>query len=425
MEPQMLTAPKMRAEQYHVLADGKETLFTNGCFDNLRSGRLTYLTFAQNHGDARVAGFYPDALVKAKRGALCLNEGEEDRACEFGSLYVANDIVFCDPNIATFSRRSMLTEETTFSEPSWQLQSDSVQIAVTHLGAHIAPVHFSLPQNPTLQPYYISPWQCEEHSFLNGNSESVLRGDFFCLPFGKADSADRTPSHGRTSSARWSLMEHRPTQVFTSRVGFGMTFPWRFGEPANAEYQSRAMGADFISLHSVPSIFKDIPNADCSRFPSRRGFTDLLQVAVDADPGQPAWSAAVNSEEGYLWFSLRDPALLPSTLLWVENGGRHRPPWNGRNCCLGIEDVCSYFDCGSTSSAAANAFSERGYKTVQQFVSEHPLSIPYIQGIVSTPPGFSHVHAVRCDSFGATFADAAGREVTSHLCAEFIFGYRL
>jgi hypothetical protein len=381
----------------------------------------------------------------------------------------------------------MLAEETILSEPSWEMQSDSVRIAVTHLGAHMAPVHFSLPQKLPLQPYYISPWQCEEHSYLDGSSEGILRGDFFCLPFGKADSADGTPSHGRTSSARWSLRGHRshagvqeigiqmenalhnacvtrefylrdgetviydrttisgldgyytmghhatlrtPSQesgllVSTSRIGFGMTFPGHFGNPANAEYQSLAMGAEFTTLNSVPSIFREFPNADCSRFPARRGFTDLLQVAVEADTGQPAWSAAVNSEEGYLWFSLRDPALLPSTILWIENGGRHRPPWSGRNCSLGIEDVCSYFDSGSASSAAANAFSQRGFKTIQQFVPEQPLSIPYIQGVVSTPPGFSHVRTVRCGSYGATFADAAGREVTSHLCADFVFGEKL
>lgn len=204
-----------------------------------------------------------------------------------------------------------------------------------------------------------------------------------------------------------------------------MTFPGRFGDPANAEYQSLAMGAEFTDLNSVPSIFKGFPNADCSRYPTRHGFTDLLQVAVEVDKGQPAWSAAVNSEEGYLWFSLRNPALLPSTILWIENGGRHRPPWSGRNCSLGVEDVCSFFDSGSASSAAANAFSERGFKTVQQFNSDRPMSIPYIQGVVSTPLDFTHVHSVFYGKHGVTFADAAGREVSSPLCAEFVFGENL
>jgi hypothetical protein len=213
--------------------------------------------------------------------------------------------------------------------------------------------------------------------------------------------------------------------VSTSRFGFGMTYQGRFGDPANAEYQSLAIGAEFTDLNSVPSIFRGFPNADCSRFPARRGFTDLLQVGIEADKGQPAWSAAVNCDEGYLWFSLRDPALLPSTILWIENGGRHRPPWSGRNCCLGVEDVCSFFDTGSNSSAAVNAFSERGFKTVRQFEKDRPLSIPYIQGVVRTPPGFSHVRSLCCGEPGVTFADAAGREVFSPLCSGFVFGERM
>jgi hypothetical protein len=351
----------------------------------------------------------------------------------------------------------------------------------------MAPAYFSFPQKPAVQPYHVSPWQCEDHSFLDGRCEGPLRGDFFCLPFGKPDPDDGTPAHGRTSSARWSLASHRshggvheigirmesalheasvtreyflrdgetviydrttitdlagaytmghhavlrtPQQelallVSTSKVGFGMTFPGHFGEPANAEYQSLAMGAEFADLNSVPSIFKGFPNADCSRFPTRRGFADLLQMGVEANKGQPAWSAAVNSEEGYLWFSLRDPALLPSTILWIENGGRHQPPWSGRNCNLGIEDVCSFFDSGSVASSVSNAFSERGFKTVQQFLADRPLSISYIQGVVSTPQGFSHVRAVRFSDHVATFADAAGREVSTPISTEFVFGEKL
>jgi hypothetical protein len=213
--------------------------------------------------------------------------------------------------------------------------------------------------------------------------------------------------------------------VSTSKQAFGMTFPRPFGDPGNAEYQSLAICADFADLNSVPSIFKGFPNADCSRYPARRGFTDLLQIGVEVEKGKPAWSAAVNSEEGYLWFSLRDPDLLPSTILWIENGGRHRPPWSGRNCSLGVEDVCSYFDAGSNVSGAANAFSERGIKTVHQFKEDLPVSIPYLQGAVRTPPGFTHVRFVSCEESGATFADAFGREVSCPVRAGFVFGERL
>ena len=360
-------------------------------------------------------------------------------------------------------------------------------MAVTHIGAHLAPVYFDFGEMPAVQPYHISPWQCEEHAFLDGQSEGPLRGDFFCLPFGRANPDDGIPSHGRTASARWSEVGYRsqnglqeltihmdnalrsasvtrefslrdgesvvydrttitgltgahtlghhavlraPSQesallISTSKQKFAMTYPGHFCDPANAEYQSLACGSEFSDLCSVPSIFKGDPDADCSRYPARRGFTDLLQIGIDAEKGQPAWSAAVNSKEGYLWFSLRDPDLLPSTILWMENGGRHRPPWNGRNCSLGVEDVCGFFNTGSSVSGGMNAFSTHGVGTVQEFAPDLPLSIPYIQGVARTPPGFSHVRSVCFSNDGATFADASGMEVFSPLCMEFLFGEQL
>ena len=360
-------------------------------------------------------------------------------------------------------------------------------MALTQVGAQMAPVYFDLPLKPAVQPFYVSPWQCEDHSYLDGRSEGPLRGDFFCLPFGKADPGDGAPAHGRTSSSRWSFSGHRskagvheirihlenalqsaavtrefflrdgetvvydrttvtnlagvhtmghhavlrvPVResgllVSTSKLGFGMTYQGSFADPANGEYQSLAIGVELADLSSVPSIFKRFPNVDCSRYPTRRGFTDLLQIGIETEKGQPAWSAAVNCEEGYLWFSLRDPALLPSTILWIENGGRHRPPWSGRNCCLGIEDVCSLFDTGSMESSTANPFSERGIKTAHQFENERPVVIPYIQGVASTPSGFSHVHTVRCEENRVTFADSAGREACAGLQAGFVFGEQL
>lgn len=108
--------------------------------------------------------------------------------------------------------------------------------------------------------------------------------------------------------------KHSGLLLSTCKQAFGMTYPGYFSDPTKAEYQSLAVGAEFADLNSVPSIFKHAPDADCSRFPARRGFADALQIGIEAEEGQPAWSAAVNSVEGYLWFSLRDPNLLPSTL---------------------------------------------------------------------------------------------------------------
>ena len=381
----------------------------------------------------------------------------------------------------------MLSEEKVFCQPAWVLESDAVRLAVTQLAGHMAPVEFGLGTGAPVQPFHISRWQCEETEYLNGRSEKCLRGDFFCLPFGKADPEDGTPSHGRTPSGKWSFGGHRveggvetlriemekalhearvvreyslragegvvydrttisgldgaytmghhavlrvPAKeqallVSTSKQAFGMTFPAPFGDPGEAEYQSLAIAAEFSNLSAVPSLFKGVPDQDCSRYPARKGFSDLIQIGVEAEAGKPAWSAAVNSEEGYVWFSLRDPGLLPSTILWIENAGRHRAPWNGRNSSLGIEDVCAYFDTGSASSRKENPFSKRGIATVHAFKKERPDTISYLQGAVRTPAGFTHVRSVRFEDGRVTLADAAGKEVSCAARTGFVFGEKL
>jgi hypothetical protein len=381
----------------------------------------------------------------------------------------------------------MITEEICYCQPSWVMQSDTVRMAVTHLGAHMAPVEFCQDAANPIQPYYVSPWQCEDHAVPSGQSEAVLRGDFFCLPFGFAEREMRTPSHGRTAGARWSLQNSMskdgvhelcidmkdalhsakvtrqyflkdgenvvydqttiealegmytlghhavlrvpamPSSLLlsTSQQLYGMTYPFRLDESNRTAPQSLAVGASFLDLRSVPALFGDASSVDCSAYPSRQGFADLVQVGVQSDMGQPAWTTAVNTDEGYLWFSLRNAEVLPSTIIWMENQGRHGSPWAGRNCSLGLEDVCSYFDTGSKISGAANAFSARGIKTVQEFRSDVALKVHYAQGAVQIPMHFGRVCTVHCDAKSATFTDFNGLQVSVAVSVGFLFGEAL
>ncbi|HEY1648924.1 MAG TPA: hypothetical protein VGF96_13160 [Terracidiphilus sp.] len=380
----------------------------------------------------------------------------------------------------------MFAEERVFCQPSWVMQSSTVRAAITHFGAQMGPVHFDCDQPRSLQPYHVSPWQCEKNWVPYGLPEKVLRGDFFCLPFGYAGPEAGMPSHGRTASGAWlfdyfrsltgvhelrihmtnALREAQVTRQFflrdgenvvydrttisglsgrhtlghhavlrlphrqssllvsTSKQIFGMTYPEHLHSSEHPEHRSLALGSVFDDLTSVPSS-NDSSNIDCSIHPVRRGFTDLLQIGIQTEKEEPAWTAAVNTEDGYLWFSLRDAALLPSTIFWIENEGRGHAPWNGRNRSLGLEDVCSFFDAGSNASAAPNAFSERGIRTVQDFQANIPLSVAYIQGAVRTPQGFGKVHTVRCESNRVSFTDSNGKVVSANVAAGFLFGVDL
>jgi rfaE bifunctional protein nucleotidyltransferase chain/domain len=95
-EPKLLTPEQCRAERDRLLADGKKLVFTNGCFDILHRGHVTYLGFARNQGDALVVGLNSDASVKRNKGDNRPINSEDDRAYVLGSLRAVDFVVLFD-----------------------------------------------------------------------------------------------------------------------------------------------------------------------------------------------------------------------------------------------------------------------------------------------------------------------------------------
>ena len=125
--------------------------------------------------------------------------------------------------------------------------------------------------------------------------------------------------------------------------------------------QALAIAAPFSDLARVPTIEKGAADADLTRLPARQGYADLVQVVNK--PEGTAWTCAVRGDEGWMWYALKDPKVLRSTLFWIENRGRHGSPWNGRNNCLGLEDVCGFFADGLVPSTQDNALTKQGVRT--------------------------------------------------------------
>src|SRR5690242_9546807 len=73
--------------------------------------------------------------------------------------------------------------ETIFGQPSWRLETREVTAFITELGGHVGPVTFRLGDRE-IQPFSIAPWYDEEIGDRYPGILRVLRGDFFCLPFG-------------------------------------------------------------------------------------------------------------------------------------------------------------------------------------------------------------------------------------------------
>jgi hypothetical protein len=93
----------------------------------------------------------------------------------------------------------------------------------------------------------------------------------------------------------------------------------------------------FSSLKSVRRV--DGATADASIYPFDQGHEDLI-IMREAAGTAIGWSAALARLEGFLFFALKDASVLPHTVLWLSNGGRIYPPWNGRHrAVVGIEEA--------------------------------------------------------------------------------------
>jgi hypothetical protein len=369
-------------------------------------------------------------------------------------------------------KRSVLGQE------SWLLASDQVELAVSVTGGQMAPVSFFRGTPAQVQPYYINPWQGTKTGLP---LLDVLRGDFFCLPFGAGNRyrGENHPPHGETSNAEWSFVQRksesglasltlclstrgRPGTVrktiwllaghnavylrhelsgFSGRMCYShhailavpeqpgslrlSTSSFRLGlvaprdELANAgdEYYALRPGVRFSRLDLVPTIWNT--REDCTTFPRRYGFMDL--AALYAGAGElPAWSAAAVPSRGYLWYALKDAAVLPQLLLWMDNGGRHAHPWNGRNRCLGLEDGCAYFDKGLSASAKANPVIHQGIPTSVLLSPRRPTAINYIQGVARIPAGFDRVKSVSFTPGKVSFLAESGKKASAAVDWEFL-----
>src|SRR5277367_3489112 len=94
---------KLREWRKQFRASGKKLVVTNGCFDILHLGHVTYLENARNSGDALLIGVNSDAAVRGLKGAGRPVNSEADRAAVLAALQSVDGIcIFTDPTAAKF-----------------------------------------------------------------------------------------------------------------------------------------------------------------------------------------------------------------------------------------------------------------------------------------------------------------------------------
>ena len=91
----LLTAEKMREKICELQKKNKKIVFTNGVFDILHIGHLTYLEEAQKLGDILIVGVNSDASVKVNKGDKRPINNEKNRAFVLlGTKFVDYAVIF-------------------------------------------------------------------------------------------------------------------------------------------------------------------------------------------------------------------------------------------------------------------------------------------------------------------------------------------
>lgn len=91
-----LTLEEMKIERERLRKEGRKLVFTNGCFDILHLGHVTYLAWARSQGDALVIGLNTDASVKRNKGPKRPIVCEKDRAALLLALRCVDYVVLFD-----------------------------------------------------------------------------------------------------------------------------------------------------------------------------------------------------------------------------------------------------------------------------------------------------------------------------------------
>lgn len=335
-------------------------------------------------------------------------------------------------------------------EPSWSLSNETVSLHVTARGGHIAPVEFRPPGAPSgCSPYSLAPWRPDDQPDAPPILQ-VLRGDFFCFPFGADANAGHPLIHGEPANHPWRLsgaapdalhlaldfstpgplaggrvertirlrpghaalyQEHRVSGV-SGDFNYGhhpilhlpegvhaelRTSPLRFGgvyacPPGDGtERNALARGVRFASLDAVPLAGGGATSL--LRYPARPGHEDIVMLSSASTSG-PAWTALTFST-GFVWVSLRDAADFPSTLLWMSDGGRDAAPWGGRHARrIGVEDVCSHFCDGLSASRSSELPAREGIATTRRFSAEEPTTLRHVQFVAAVPAGFGGLREI-------------------------------
>src|SRR5437763_12773314 len=88
----ILAPDDLRAWRKALRVARKKVVVTNGCFDILHAGHVTYLAAARQQGDALLVGLNSDGSVRQLKGEGRPVNGETDRAAVLAALQAVDAV---------------------------------------------------------------------------------------------------------------------------------------------------------------------------------------------------------------------------------------------------------------------------------------------------------------------------------------------
>ena len=309
-----------------------------------------------------------------------------------------------------------------------------------------------------IKPMHIAPWENENLDDSIPPVLKILRGDFFCAPFGDSDIIeDETRPHGASANDFWNVINHTDSSIELSLnkkivsaelhkkvflkddhsvvyqqhefIGGEGKIPIGHHSMLKADKKLHLSFSNYVwagtpneeievepngkSLLKYPQKFNSLKEvklfdnsiSDLTIYPTLENHEDLLMLV--SDTSLPfSWSAASCPESGWLWFTLKNPKILSSTILWMSNGGRNYLPFSGRHKnVIGIEEVTSYFHLGHKASIEDNEINKLGYKTFIELNPKEKFIVPYIFGLTEIPNNFKVVKNIESVKDGINIID--------------------
>ena len=313
--------------------------------------------------------------------------------------------------------------------------------------------------SPLHAAHWLDDLEVQANSKLSA-IERVLAGDFFCAPFGKSDIED-APPHGWSANSVWDVLSSTKNRVHCRLqkqiMGASIEKNICLADDAPLLYQVHRIenGAGGLTVAHHPmihlestgqmsmspkrlAITPDLPlesgknslicpaqTSDLKKFPAFAGGTiDLCDLPIstghedfvsliEAEESRLGWTAVVRAAEDDIIFFLKDPRILPITMLWYSNGGRDYPPWKGQHTgVLGIEDGCAAGAHGHRAALADNPISTAGVATALPLSKGSSHRIAHVMGAIACPAGWHRIETIYVDNDRLTLIEESGEKRT-------------